>query len=160
MERVTVQGSLRFLMSVAAAALAGTLAAASVPERSAAADRHAIVELENQWLDAKDAATLNRVLAEDFVHPVYSGDIIDKKQNIDWLLKHPRPANRHAHFARLEVRLFGDVGQAYGTVSVSDDSGKVISRSMFTDVFVYRDGRWQAVSAEETAVAKSPAAAN
>jgi hypothetical protein len=25
--------------------------------------------------------------------PVYSGDIINKAQNIDWLTKHPRPAN-------------------------------------------------------------------
>ena len=121
-------------------------------KRSSADDRHAIIALENQWIDAKDEATLDRVLAEDFVHPVYTGDIINKARNIEWLVKHPRPANRHARIARMDVRLFGDVAQAFGTVSVSDDSGKEVSRNVFTDVFVYRDGRWQAVSAQETVV--------
>jgi hypothetical protein len=57
----------------------------------------------------------------------------------------------------MEVRLFGDVGQAYGVVSVSDDTGSEVSRFMFTDVFAYRRGRWQAVSAEETVVVAEPA---
>ena len=106
-----------------------------------------------KWIDAKDEATLNRVLAEDFVHPVSSGEIINKRQNIEWSMKHPRPANRHARFVRMNVQQFGDVARAYGTVSVSDDSGNEVSRSVFTDAFVYRDGRWQAVSAQETVVA-------
>jgi hypothetical protein len=132
-------------------------ASAATPNRSMTSDLQAIIALENQWIDAKDAPTLDRVLADDFMHPVYTGDIINKAQNIDWLMKHPRPANRHARFARMEVRLFGDVGQAYGVVSVSDDTGSEVSRFMFTDVFAYRRGRWQAVSAEETVVVAEPA---
>jgi hypothetical protein len=120
--------------------------------RSAARDWQAIIALENQWIDARDASILDRVLADDFMHPVYTGDVINKRQNIEWLMKHPRPANRHARFASIEVRLFGDVAQVYGAVSVSDDNGSEVSRFMFTDVFVCRRGRWQAVSAEETPV--------
>lgn len=157
MKPVILRISMMVLMAVAARG--ASLAGAATPKRSTATDRQEIVALENQWNDAKDAATLDRVLADDFVHPVYTGDIINKRQNIEWLMQHPRPANRHARFARLDVRLFGDVAQAYGTLSVSDERGKEISRSMFTDVFVYRDGRWQAVSAEETAVAKPNGAA-
>jgi hypothetical protein len=56
----------------------------------------------------------------------------------------------------MEVRLFGDIAQAYGAVSVSDDTGSEVSRSMFTDVFAYRNGRWQAVSALETVVITEP----
>jgi hypothetical protein len=33
---------------------------------------------------------------------------------------------------------------------VLDASGKEIARVRFTDVFVYRDGRWQAVAGHET----------
>ena len=120
--------------------------------RSPRSDRQAIVALENLWIDAKDARTLNRVLADDFIHPVFTGDIIDKSQHIDWALKHPRAADRHARFARLEVRLFGDIGQAYGVVALSDHAGREIRRTVFTDVFAYRGGRWQAVSAQETVV--------
>jgi hypothetical protein len=139
------------MIALIATALASPARAAPL-RRSAASDRQAIIALENQWIDAKDASTLERVLADDFMHPVYTGDIINKRENIEWLMKHPRPANRHARFASMEIRLFGDVAQAYGAVSVSDDSGSEVSRFMFTDVFVYRRSEWQAVSAEETVV--------
>lgn len=147
---------LRISTIVLAATTLGSPLWASSPQRSATHDRQAIVALEKLWIDARDIATLDRLLADDFVHPVYSGDIINKAQNIDWLTKHPRPANRHARFAQMEVRLFGDVAQAYGAVSVCDDSGTEVSRSVFTDVFVYRNGRWQAVSAQEIAVVAEP----
>jgi hypothetical protein len=135
----------------------GTLAGAATPRRSLPSDRQAIVALEELWIDAKDASTLERLLADDFVHPLYSGEIINKAQHIEWVTKHPRPANRHARFARLDVRLFGDVAQAYGVVSVSDETGSEIRRNVFTDVFVYRKGRWQAVSAQETPIVTEPA---
>ena len=35
---------------------------------------------------------------------------------------------------------------------VLDASGKVIARVRFTDIFVYRDGRWQAVAGHETLI--------
>jgi hypothetical protein len=110
------------------------------------------------WMKAAgiSAAMVETGEHDDFVHPVYTGNIISKAQNIDWLMKHPRPANRHARFARMDVRLFGDIAQAYGTVSVSDSTGSEVSRSVFTDGFVYRAGRWQAVSAQETVVAADP----
>jgi hypothetical protein len=31
-----------------------------------------------------------------------------------------------------------------------DPSGKVVARVRFTDVFTYRDGRWQALAGHET----------
>jgi hypothetical protein len=147
---------LRISTIVLILAALGSPAGAATPKRSVPSDRQAIVALENQWIDARDAGTLDRVLADDFVHPFYTGDIINKAQTIDWLMKHLRPANLHARFARLDVRLFGDVGQAYGAVSVTDDSGREVRRSVFTDAFVYRSGRWQAVSAQETVVAVEP----
>lgn len=138
------------------AALSASPAGRATPRRSAPSDRQAIVALETLWIDAKDASTLNRVLADDSVHPVYTGNIINKAQHIDWVTKHPRAANRHARFARMDVRLFGDVAQAYGVVSVSDETGSEIGRNVFTDVFVYRNGRWQAISAQETAIVAEP----
>jgi len=42
------------------------------------------------------------------------------------------------------------------TVIASDPSGKELDRTMFTDVFVYRDGRWQAVNGQENAVQATP----
>jgi len=52
--------------------------------------------------------------------------------------------------------LYGDVGIANGSVIATDASGKELDRTMFTDVFVYRDGRWQAINAQENSVRQMP----
>jgi uncharacterized protein DUF4440 len=124
--------------------------------RSPDRDRQALVALENEWLNAHDSLTLNRILAPDFVHPVVSGDFLSKTEHVAWVVAHPRPADRRYTFGRLDVRLFGDVGIASGIVIASDLQGREIDRTSFTDVFVYREGRWQAVGAQETLVRQLP----
>lgn len=52
-------------------------------------DRKAIEQIENEWLEACDAATLQRILADDFVHPVPTGNFLDKAQHIAWYSKSP-----------------------------------------------------------------------
>lgn len=126
--------------------------ASAEQRRSAEADRQTLVALENEWLNARDAATLERILAADFVHPVFTGDFLTKAQHIDWVVNHPPPANVKHRFDALNVRLYGDTGIATGIVVASDETGKEIDRTVFTDVFVYRAGRWQAVNAQETRV--------
>lgn len=126
----------------------------SSQQRSAARDRQTLIDLENEWLNANDAQTLDRILASDFVHPVFTGDFLTKAQHIDWFTTHPRPANLKPRFERLDIRLYGDVGIANGTVMMSDENGKETGRNVFTDVFAYRDGRWQAINGQETDVRK------
>jgi hypothetical protein len=122
--------------------------------RTVETDRAAIIALENDWLDhISDGATLNRVLAEDFVHPIPQGLFLTKQQHIDWAVKHPHPANRKAGFEKIDVRLYGDMAIANGTVSVQEGSDSKSHRTIFTDVFVYRAERWQAVNAQENAIA-------
>ena len=124
----------------------------SSQQRSAARDRQTLIDLENDWLNANDAQTLDRILASDFVHPVFTGDFLTKAQHIDWFTTHPRPANLKPRFERLDIRLYGDVGIANGMVVTSDENGKEIGRNVFTDVFSYRNGRWQAINGQETDV--------
>ena len=54
------------------------------------------------------------------------------------------------------ARFYGDVAILNGSVIASDRSGKEIDRTMFTHVFVRRDGRWQAVNAQENALRPMP----
>ncbi len=88
------------------------------------------------------------------MHPVFTGDFLTKAQHIDWFTTQPRPANLKPRFERLDIRLYGDVGIANGTVMMSDENGKETGRNVFTDVFAYRDGRWQAINGQETDVRK------
>jgi ketosteroid isomerase-like protein len=137
-------GSMVF-MCLVAAAYAGT------PGRSAEEDRRAVLDLEHQWLDAYDAPTLDRILADDFVHPVMTGQFLSKREHIDWTVGHPPPPTLRARFERLDVRLFGDVAIAVGIVS-TEGVGDRPQRTIFTDVFARRHGRWQAISAQESEV--------
>jgi hypothetical protein len=124
----------------------------SMQQRSVERDRQTLTNLENEWLNTNDAQTLDRILAADFVHPVFTGDFLTKAQHIAWFTKHPRPANLKPGFERLDIRLYGDVGIANGVVVTSDENGKEIARNVFTDVFAYRNSHWQAINGQETDV--------
>jgi Domain of unknown function (DUF4440) len=124
----------------------------------AESDQKQLVAFEEQWLHARDAATLERILAADFVHAVPVGIFLTKEQHIDWFVKHLPPETHKTRFDHLQVRLYGDTAIVHGIVIASDESGKETSRSIFTDVFVRRDGRWQAVNAQENQVQSRDAA--
>ena len=48
--------------------------------------------------------------------------------------------------------MYGDVGIVNGIVVTSDENGKQLDRTIFTDVFAWREGRWQAINAQENKV--------
>jgi hypothetical protein len=115
----------------------------------------AITSLEQQWLDHEhDRATLERIVADDFVHPVASGVFLTRAQHIDWAVAHPAPAGERRRFEDLRVRVYGDAAIATGIVVATGADG-AIARTIFTDAFARRQGRWQAVNAQENAIAKS-----
>ena len=120
--------------------------------RDPSKDREAIIALEQEWLHASDRETLGRLLASDFVHVVPVDHFLTKQEHIDWTAKHPAPKDLHTKFDKLSVRLYGDVGIVNGSVIASDNTGKELDRTMFTDVFVFRGERWQAVNAQENQV--------
>jgi hypothetical protein len=116
------------------------------------ADREALLSIESEWLAGEhDRDTLRRVLADDFVHPVSAGIFLTKDQHIEWAGQHPPPPGRHQRFDQLRARVYGDTGIVTGIVIASGPTGGE-DRTIFTDVFVRREGRWQAVSAQETAL--------
>jgi ketosteroid isomerase-like protein len=129
--------------------------------RDSRKDKQSVIALEQEWLHAKNAATLDRILAPDFVHVLPADHFLTKQEHIDWFIKHPQPESRHTKFDKLEVRLYGDVAIVNGSVVATVDGGKEIGRSMFTDVFVLsrramagskRPGKYSAGSALKHAI--------
>jgi hypothetical protein len=49
----------------------------------------------------------------------------------------------------LTVRVYGITGIVNGVVVTSNAEGTIVQRMRFTNVFVYRNNRWQAVNAQE-----------
>jgi Domain of unknown function (DUF4440) len=115
-------------------------------------DSLAVVALEHAWLTAQDSTTLARILAPDFQHPIPTGEVLTRAQHIHWRVTHPLPPGIQQRFASLAVRIYGTTAIANGMVVTSDSTGRELRRTLFSDVFVKRDGVWQAVNAQENAV--------
>ena len=120
--------------------------------KSVEESKQELLALENRWLQVEDdPVALQGILAPDFLH-VVPGAIITKEQHLQFLREHPaRGQASEKHFEDLHVRVYGNAGIVNGAVIEKTGSGE--RKTLFTDVFAYRDGKWQAVSAQELPVA-------
>ena len=109
--------------------------------------------LEQSWMDAwvaKDHATCDRILADDFVLTSARGALMSKSE---WLAGAMGPFVCSAfHWEHIQVRQFGEVAIVHGrsnqkaSVAGQDWSGVFL----VTDVWVRRNGLWQVVSRHGT----------
>ena len=118
----------------------------------------AVMKVEHEWLAAlqrRDVTTLARILGREFIDSDFQGETITRAQFLAYFAgPPPRPAPPvEQSFADTKVRFVagGDVAIVTGLVITrSSSSAMAIRHSRFTDVFVWRDGRWQAVTGQET----------
>lgn len=118
-----------------------------------------LLELENNWLQGEnDPDVLEGILAPDFLHIIPEG-IISKSEQLSFMRKHRAPVQRgERHFENMRVRVYGNVGIVNG-VAVETGNDEVNRKTLFTDVFAYLGGRWQAVSSQELPAAEKKSAA-
>jgi hypothetical protein len=146
---------IRCVLAAATLVLCGSSAVAD-GKRTSNSDRDALIGLENEWLkNEHNAAELEHILAADFLHPVVTGDVLNKAQHVKFSSTHLPAPDLTKHFEGLQVRVYGDVGVVNGLVVTTNKDGNTAGKTVFTDVFVYRDGRWQAINAQENAVQSS-----
>jgi uncharacterized protein (TIGR02246 family) len=143
------------VIALAAAARAQTAGGKSAGD---AKTEQAIAQLIRRWLDAlvaKDFAALDRVVADDYLITVSDGRVLNKEQDLA-PVKDAQLKFTSATVEDLKVRVFGDTAIATGTgvynVTYGERSGE--TRERFTDVWVKRKGRWQAVSSHSTTLPK------
>jgi hypothetical protein len=55
----------------------------------------------------------------------------------------------------MRAHVEGNLGFTRGLAELVDDAGKVVARVRFTDVFTYRDGRWQSLVGHETLIGEA-----
>ena len=152
MTPILAMSCIRLVLTAATIVLCAS-AADGDEKRTSNSDRDALLALENDWLkNEHNAAELEHILAADFLHPVITGDVLNKAQHIKFSSTHLPAPDLTRHFEGLQVRVYGDVGIVNGVVVTTDKDGNTAGKTVFTDVFVYRDGRWQAINAQENAV--------
>ncbi len=140
---------------VLALAAAPVFARPPQSERTAAA----VMTVEHEWLAAlsrHDVTALARILGREFIDSDFEGNAVGRAQYL-------------AYFARADLRRAPRVEKSFEDITVRFvDGGEVaivtglvvtrpaiagpdaVRHSRFTDVFVWCDGRWQAVTGQET----------
>jgi ketosteroid isomerase-like protein len=111
--------------------------------------------LEGVFSDAfnrRDARTLDRLLAEDFLYTNEQGAVSNKAQYIDFVVNHIQVVS--GGIGDLVVRVYGDaavVVARFDGVSIID--GQQLNDSFrFTDVWVRRSGRWYVIASQNSPI--------
>jgi ketosteroid isomerase-like protein len=111
-----------------------------------------LTALEQNWaaaLSRKDADTVACMLADEFEDAGFDGALQTRSQTLEHIPNKKPGVN---HLSELRAFVEGNFGYTRGLATLVDASGKIMARVRFTDVFTYRDGRWQALVGHESLV--------
>lgn len=120
-----------------------------------------LMQMEKDWSQvglnkanmANDLKTLDRIMADDWVGIDFQGKANTKAEAVA-NLKSGSATTQSIELGPMRVRVFGDTAIVTGsdteksTYKGKDSSGKYV----WTDIFVNRNGKWQAVASETTKV--------
>ena len=110
----------------------------------------ALVQLEQNWaaaLSRKDVDAVACMLADKFEDADVDGSLHSRSWTLE-RIPHKKPGTNQ--LSELRAHIEGDMGFTRGLATLVDASGKIVARVRFTDVFTYRDGRWQALAGQES----------
>ena len=143
-----------WLCGVLVATLAG--AASAVPQTPVVSDQEVLIALERGWNEAfyrRDVAFIRNLLADEFVATYDDGSRGDKEHELKLVVEF----NQHVESAIQDdflVKVYRDTAVAWFTLRVVGikQGQKAELTLRYTDVWVFRDGRWQCVSSQSTRV--------
>jgi len=116
-----------------------------------AKDEAMLEQIEKTWaraLDAHDTETLGCILADEFEDVDIQGKASDRKTTL------ARVGTSHAvhhELSDLHAHVHGDFAYIRGVADAIDSQGEG-ARVRFTDIYVFRGGRWQCVAGHESLV--------
>jgi ketosteroid isomerase-like protein len=109
-----------------------------------------LIQQEQNWaaaLNRKDADAVACLLANEFEDADVDGSLHTRAQTLEHI---PNKKPGMNQLSELRAHVEGNLGFTRGLATLVDASGKVVARVRFTDVFTYRDGRWQALVGQES----------
>lgn len=115
-------------------------------------DGNALVQIEQNWaraLEQRDAAALGCILADEFEDAGPDGQLTSRATTLAKAAEHP-PV--HHVLSDLHAHVHGDSGYIRGLATAVNAQGKTVITVRFTDIYAYRDGRWQCVAGHESIV--------
>jgi ketosteroid isomerase-like protein len=141
----------RLTIWLAMVVLCSAAMAANCPEKQAKSGA-ALVAIEHTWakaLEQKDADAVGCILADEFQDAGVYGELHSREETLAHISERGPGSNV---LSEMQPHIFGDAGYVRGLNTVTDTQGKAVAKVRFTDIFVYREGRWKAVAGQETLV--------
>ena len=130
----------------------GLISATASPAADQGKAERELTQVERNWCTAEvknDAGALSAILADDFTDVNLEGKVTNKAQSIADLKTDKTTA---CDVDMLHFHLYGDTAIVVGRATIK--SATYNGRYMYTDVYVRRNGEWQAVAAEGTEIKK------
>jgi hypothetical protein len=110
----------------------------------------ALLQIEHTWaaaLEKHDTGALECILAYDFEEAGADGQLFDRSN----MLNRSRNLDEVRYeLSDMHAHVYGDAGYVRGVGVAMGGNGKIRAKTRFTDIFVYRDGRWQCVAGHES----------
>ena len=131
------------------------LAGAATCPMSQVKDSSALIQIEQTWarsLENRDTSTLGCILADEFEDAGPDGMLTDRATTLTKAATH---AAVHHELSDLQPHVNGDFGYIRGLATALNAQGQLVAKVRFTDVYVYRDGRWQCVAGHESMLAQA-----
>lgn len=139
-------------IAVLAALIWGPMAVLLGPQSTQDAESY-IKSSEQKWAEAsmkRDTATVERILADDFVGLDPRGTFFRKAEELASVSKN-EGEYVSAKGNEVEVRFYGDTAVARGSESWEKRNGER-GRYVWTDTWIRRNGKWQIVAAVDVEV--------
>lgn len=115
----------------------------------------ALIALEHTWADAlnhKDTDAVACLLADEFEDADVDGSLHTRAETLAKIPNRKPGTNR---LSDLRAHIEGNMGYTRGLAELVAPDGTVKARVRFTDVFTYRDGRWQALAGHESLLSEA-----
>lgn len=147
------------VVAMAASIIAQTPSAAPeapvpvVSNETRAADEAVIREGASAWAGAftrGDVDLVDRLLADDFVGTAKDGALYDKATMLEWVRAGPNVTSSETTVT--QVRFFGDIAIATGSDAMVGPPPELRRiKSIWTDIWIRRNGQWRVIAAHDTA---------
>lgn len=123
-------------------------------QNAIATDVEILTQLNHDYVQSflkSDARRYDELIAENFICIEPNGKLLNRAEFLE-AAAHPVTVD-YFHVEDVEIRMFGDFAQITARTPYRYPNGRE-GVNRYIDCWMKRDGRWQAVSAQITAVAR------
>jgi ketosteroid isomerase-like protein len=108
-----------------------------------------LVQIEENWVrvvEQHDVPALGCILATEFEEAGATGQLIGRSQ---MLATAATARDAQSELSQMHAHVYGDFAYIRG-VAVTRNGSQPPVKARFTDIFIYREGRWQCVAGHES----------